>query len=136
MTRVRLEIPPQEGQIPARLPLQSEASAEQESIAMPILVSHQERSVAIVTEQPTLPSAAVLPVLHFGMGAFEAGQQESILFDQRVTKTCVVQIMLLNDPGPVVVHYVSLQPQLGFTAHLTAPALIKTPFNYLIFVEP
>jgi hypothetical protein len=68
-----------------------------------------------------------------GNGAFECGQQETTILDQRVTDGCMVQLMLLNDPGPVVVHYVSLQPHIGFTAHLTAPAVMQTGFNYVIF---
>jgi hypothetical protein len=69
----------------------------------------------------------------FGNGAFESGQQEATILDQHVTEGCIVQIMLLNDPGPVVVHYISLQPHIGFTVHLTAPAVMHTAFNYIIF---
>lgn len=68
-----------------------------------------------------------------GNGAFESGQQEVTVLDQNVMEGCIVQIMLLNDPGPVVVHYVSVQPHIGFTAHLTAPAAMRTAFNYIIF---
>jgi hypothetical protein len=68
-----------------------------------------------------------------GSGSFEGGQSDALVMDKRVTASSVILAMLACDPGPVVVHYVSLQPEIGFTVHLTAPAAATTLFNYVIF---
>jgi hypothetical protein len=67
-----------------------------------------------------------------GTGTFESGQSDLIVTNKHVTATCVIQVMLTGNPGPVVVHYISLQPRIGFTVHLTAPTNARTPFNYVI----
>jgi hypothetical protein len=67
-----------------------------------------------------------------GSATFESGQGEVAVANVHVTATSVVAVMLAGDPGPVVVHYVSLQPKLGFTVHLSAPVKNRTPFNYTI----
>lgn len=67
-----------------------------------------------------------------GSGAFESGQCDVSVANTHVTSSCVVLVTLTANPGPVVVQYVSLQPQVGFTAHLTAPAAMRVPFNYVI----
>lgn len=69
-----------------------------------------------------------------GAGVFENGQCECMVKNSSITTTCVVQVMLTANPGPVAVHYVSLQSQVGFTVHLTGPASMKTPFNYIILL--
>jgi hypothetical protein len=67
-----------------------------------------------------------------GTGAFESAQRDITVLNPHVSATSVVLVTLTSDPGPVVVHFVSLQPQVGFTVHLTAPATRKTSFNYVI----
>jgi len=67
-----------------------------------------------------------------GSGMFESGQGDVAVANSHITSSSVVAVMLAGDPGPVVVQYVSLQPQVGFTVHLSAPAKVKTPFNYVI----
>lgn len=69
-----------------------------------------------------------------GTATFESGQRECTVKNSNITTTSVAQIMLTANPGPVAVHYVSLQPQIGFTVHLTGPASTKTPFNYVILL--
>ena len=68
----------------------------------------------------------------FGSGSFEAGQGDVAIANQRITAASVVTVMLSSDPGPVVVQYVSLQPDIGFTIHLSAPTKTKTTFNYVV----
>jgi hypothetical protein len=70
-----------------------------------------------------------------GPGVFEQGQREVSIANAHITTTSVVVVSLVGDPGPVVVKYVSLQPQLGFTVHLSAPAEAKTPFNYVVLMS-
>ncbi len=70
-----------------------------------------------------------------GMDAFESGQSEYAVKNTNITATSVVQVMLSSNPGPVALHYVSLQPQVGFTIHLTGPATMKTGFNYVILLS-
>jgi hypothetical protein len=69
-----------------------------------------------------------------GSGVVECGQQEVIMTNKYVTASSVVLVMLTKDPGPVVVQYISLQPQVGFTIHLTAPAAMKASFNYVVLL--
>jgi hypothetical protein len=69
-----------------------------------------------------------------GFGVVECGQQEVIMTNKYVTASSVVLVMLTKDPGPVVVQYISLQPQVGFTIHLTAPAAMKASFNYVVLL--
>jgi hypothetical protein len=69
-----------------------------------------------------------------GSGVFERGQGEVAITNPCVTATSVVVVTLIGDPGPVVVQYISLKPQEGFTVHLSSPAQGKTPFNYVILL--
>lgn len=69
-----------------------------------------------------------------GSGVIEVGQEDAIVHNQRVSARSVVTVMLAGNPGPVVVHYVSLQPRAGFTLHLSAPVTATTPFNYAIWL--
>ncbi|GAC1381285.1 MAG: hypothetical protein NVS4B7_02300 [Ktedonobacteraceae bacterium] len=67
-----------------------------------------------------------------GSGMFECNQSEIAITNKSITSSSVVVVVLIGDPGPVVVQYVSLQPHLGFTIHLSAPTTNTTPFNYKI----
>lgn len=69
-----------------------------------------------------------------GTGVFERGQGEVTMANAVISATSVVVVTLTGDPGPVVIQYVTLQPQAGFTVHLSAPAMRQTPFNYVILL--
>jgi len=69
-----------------------------------------------------------------GSGVFERGQEEITVMNPFVSSSSVVIVTLVGDPGPVVVHYVTLQPLTGFTIHLSAPAMKKTSFNFVILM--
>jgi hypothetical protein len=69
-----------------------------------------------------------------GSGVFEAGQNDVTLENTHITATAIVLVTLTSNPGPAVVQYVSLQPAVGFTIHLSAPAAMKTSFNYIILL--
>ena len=69
-----------------------------------------------------------------GSGVFERGQEEITITHPLISPASVVIVTLVGDPGPVVVHYVTLQPQTGFTIHLSAPAMKTTSFNYVILM--
>ena len=79
----------------------------------------------LLTVQPARKEVA-------GSGQFERGQCDVAVAHPRVTPASVIVVLLMGNPGPVVVQYVSLDPGRGFTVHLTAPAQHKTPFNYVI----
>jgi hypothetical protein len=72
------------------------------------------------------------PVRRAGTGRFECGQRDVTISDSSVTALSVVLVTLTANPGPVVVQYVSLQPQTGFTLHLTAPTTMGAAFNYVV----
>jgi hypothetical protein len=67
-----------------------------------------------------------------GSGTFEAGQSDVPVAHTDITSASVVVVILIGDPGPVVVQYISLRPTIGFTVHLSAPTKNVTPFNYTI----
>lgn len=69
-----------------------------------------------------------------GSGVFESGQSDVLVQNPHIKESSVVVVTLTSNPGPVVVQYVSLQPQVGFTIHLTAPAAMSTSFNYVILL--
>jgi len=71
----------------------------------------------------------------FGSGMFKRGQGDVMIENPHITRSSVVVVMLTSDPGPVVVHYVSLYPQTGFTVHLSASAEREAGFNYVILAE-
>ena len=72
----------------------------------------------------------------FGNAVFEMGQAEVMVAQEQVQLSSVVHITLTSNPGPTLVQYISLHPQVGFTVHLTAPVSSKTTFNYALFVQP
>ena len=69
-----------------------------------------------------------------GSGVFEQGQREVMVANVHISETSVAVITLVGDPGPVVVKYISLKPRDGFTVHLSAPAEVQTPFNYVVLM--
>lgn len=93
-------------------------------------------------EEPTEPQLPAITPLRRGTevgviwssGMFECGQREAIISCPYVTAGSVVMATLTSNPGPVVVQYVSLQPQTSFTVHLTAPTTVRTFFNYMLLV--
>ncbi|WP_338251334.1 hypothetical protein [Dictyobacter halimunensis] len=69
-----------------------------------------------------------------GTAFFAPGQREATVANPHITAASVVLVTLTSNPGPVVVQYVSLQPQMGFTVHLTAPTSMHTSFNYIVLL--
>lgn len=68
-----------------------------------------------------------------GSGVIEQGQEEVTISCTQVSARSVVTVMLASNPGPVVVQYITLHPNVGFTFHLSAPVIAPTPFNYLFW---
>lgn len=69
-----------------------------------------------------------------GSGTFESEQSDVVIANSHITASSVVLVTLTTNPGPVVVQYISLQPEIGFTVHLTAPVTARTTFNYIILL--
>ena len=67
-----------------------------------------------------------------GSSQFEKGQSEVMVANAHITASSVVVVVLTADPGPLVVQYVTLHPQIGFTVHLSAAARKAASFNYRI----
>ncbi len=95
---------------------------------------HESESLsnAIVERQPE--SSVTTRGNLSGSGTFERGQEEATITNPRISSSSVVIVTLVGDPGPVVVHYITLLPQTGFTVHLSAPATKQTTFNYVILM--
>jgi ribosomal protein S30 len=79
-------------------------------------------------------AAPVSFVPAYGSGAFESEQRDVMIANALVTAATVVLVTLTTNPGPVVVQYISLQPRVGFTVHLTAPVATRTAFNYVLLL--
>lgn len=108
------------------------------SVRLPAVDVLREDAGETSVRMPTVSAAsrarsAVLQRPLSGTGVFEYGQMDVIVTNPAITAASVVMVMLTNNPGPVVVQYVSLQPRVGFTVHLTAPPTARTSFNYIIF---
>lgn len=84
--------------------------------------------------QEAAESASPPSALFCGSGTIEAGQEDATIYNPRISAQSVVTVMLAGNPGPVVVHYISLQPRAGFTLHLSAPVNAATPFNYAVWL--
>ena len=69
-----------------------------------------------------------------GSGVLKQGQRDVMVTNTHISPSSVVVVTLVGDPGPVVVKYISLQPQIGFTVHLSAQAEAETPFNYVVLM--
>jgi hypothetical protein len=120
------------------LPAVGVAQAEEDisSAYQPELV---ERSGTTSAHLPTVigrqikgEAKSALHGAFFGSGVIESGQCDMIVANKHVIESSIVLVMLTNSPGPVVVQYISLQAQVGFTVHLTAPATMNASFNYVV----
>jgi len=87
-----------------------------------LLTGHMSKgNIGIVTRNPL-----------YGSGEFGCGQCDVVVKNPAVRASSVILVTLTSNPGPVVVHYVSLLPYEGFTVHLTAPTTMQASFNYTI----
>jgi hypothetical protein len=111
-----------------------------EAIEKPVMTGVQSYEV---TTNPSMPAVDRLagpvdPRSHevgtemSGSGQFEKGQSEIMVVNAHITASSVVIVVLTADPGPVVVQYVTLHPQVGFTVHLSAATRKAASFNYRI----
>ena len=122
-TKVRLQVVPKPGAVEKSAKDSLPPSEPAMNLALPAVDSLQGRDA-----QPFLEVSAELS----GTACFERGQAEVMVASAHITAASVVVVVLTADPGPVVVQYVSLQPQVGFTVYLSAAAQNVTSFNYRI----
>jgi len=69
-----------------------------------------------------------------GSGILKQGQQDVMVTSSHISSSSVVIVTLVEDPGPVVVKYISLHPQVGFTLHFSDSAEAEARFNYVILM--
>lgn len=69
-----------------------------------------------------------------GSDLVKQGQQDVLVKNSHITSSSVVIATLVEDPGPVVVKYITLHPQLGFTLHFSDSAELDARFNYVILM--
>jgi hypothetical protein len=102
------------------------------SMHLPAMHARQDTIDVMNTPQQTdqRPMQAALS----GTARFERGQREITILNASVTASSVVLVTLTTNPGPVVVQYISLQPQIGFTIHMTAPTTTSASFNYIVLL--
>ena len=69
-----------------------------------------------------------------GSGLLKQGQRDVMVTNTHISSSSVVIVTLVEDPGPVVVKFITLQPQLGFTLHFSDSAETEARFNYVILM--
>ena len=69
-----------------------------------------------------------------GYGFIKQGQRDVMITNPHVSLSSVVVVTLVEDPGPVVVKYISLHPQIGFSLHFSDAAELDARFNYIILL--
>lgn len=69
-----------------------------------------------------------------GPGYIKQGQRDVMITNSHVSLSSVVIVNLVEDPGPVVVKYISLHPHIGFTLHFSDAAELDARFNYIILL--
>jgi hypothetical protein len=69
-----------------------------------------------------------------GSGFLKQGQRDVMITNAHVSLSSVVIVTLVEDPGPVVIKYISLHPQIGFTLHFSDVAELDARFNYIILL--
>ncbi len=68
-------------------------------------------------------------------GFIKQGQRDVMIKNSHVSLSSVVVVTLVEDPGPVVVKYISLHPDIGFTLHFSDSAELDARFNYVILLD-
>lgn len=96
--------------------------------------SEQTKLVRRLETSPVKAIESAPRALLCGSGVIEAGQENATVQNTRISAQSVVTVMLAGNPGPVVVHYISLQPRAGFTLHMSAPVSSATPFTYAVWL--
>ena len=69
-----------------------------------------------------------------GSGVLKQGQRDVMVTNTQISSSSVVLVTLVEDPGPVVVKFITLQPQIGFTLHFSDSAETEARFNYVILM--
>jgi hypothetical protein len=69
-----------------------------------------------------------------GSGIIKQGQRDVMVTNTHISSSSVVIVTLVEDPGPVVVKYITLHPQIGFTLHFSDSAEADARFNYVILM--
>ena len=69
-----------------------------------------------------------------GYGFIKQGQRDVMVANTHMSSSSVVIVTLVEDPGPVVVKYITLHPQTGFTLHFSDTAKAEARFNYVILM--
>lgn len=139
-TKVRLQaVRPGQEPTTERVPVIDTPERHESESARDTSSAHNRQPIARRIESPgavreAAESESPPSALFCGSGTIEAGQEDATIYNPRISAQSVVTVMLAGNPGPVVVHYISLQPRAGFTLHLSAPVTAATPFNYAVWL--
>lgn len=69
-----------------------------------------------------------------GSGIIKQGQRDVMITNTHISSSSVVIVTLVEDPGPVVVKFITLHPQIGFTLHFSDSVETEARFNYVILM--
>ena len=69
-----------------------------------------------------------------GSGIIKQGQRNVMITNTHISSSSVVIVTLVEDPGPVVVKFITLHPQIGFSLHFSDSAEAEARFNYVILM--
>jgi hypothetical protein len=69
-----------------------------------------------------------------GSGDIKQGQRDVMVKNSHISSSSVVIVTLVEDPGPIVVKFITLYPQIGFSLHFSDSAEAEARFNYVILM--
>ena len=92
-------------------------------------ISSSERGVIAKSKMGGVASGSLA-----GFGVLKQGQRDVVVTNTHISSSSVVIVTLVEDPGPVVVKFITMQPQIGFTLHFSDSAETEARFNYVILM--
>jgi hypothetical protein len=135
-TRVHLQAVPKSEKKSARISIEAEKSSYEFEPERQIngkssskRNSPSERGSATKGKMERVASGSLA-----GSSILKQGQQDVMVTNTHISSSSVVIVTLVEDPGPVVVKYISLHPQVGFTLHFSDSAEAEARFNYVILM--
>jgi len=135
-TRVHLQAVPKTEKKPTRMSIEADKNSFELEPERQINAksnskrnSSSERGSATKGKRDRVASGSLA-----GSGILKQGQQDVMITNTHISSSSVVIVTLVADPGPVVVKYISLHPQVGFTLHFSDSAEAEARFNYVILI--
>jgi hypothetical protein len=136
-TKVRLQAVPQSEQNSEDM-LEIEAVKKLIALEQEDQTNRQSNSVTSSSSEKASAASEKLDRVTSGSLAgseiIKQGQREVMVNNTHISSSSIVIATLVEDPGPVVIKYITLHPQIGFTLHLSDSAEAEARFNYVVLM--